>query len=418
MENTNSGGNTQKRYVPTALALYINYIVHGMGVIILSQNQNALMEAWNTDITGVGLVISMLGIGRFIAIYAGGRLSDKFGRKPFVYLGMIAYIIFFAGILFSPNIYVAMLFAVIAGIANSFLDSGTYPALMEAFPDKAGSANVLIKAFVQVGQFFLPFIVGYIITNDLWYGWSFIIAIVFLVLNGIFLSRVPFPDEDMAEAEEVPEEMSPIVYREKANKKVEGIAFILYGFTAQATFYLVSQYINQYGQYAAGMAPEEANLLLSYYSVGSLLCVFVTAVLATKVRSVYLMTVYTVMSFVSILVMYLWPTPEVLKIGSALVGFFAAGGVLQLGLTVMGEMFPEGKGTVTGIYYTAGSIASFLIPIVASRIALPSGQEVITAESIRGIMLMDSAIAAVGVVLAFLILYRYRQVIDLEKSFQ
>lgn len=409
--------NAQKRYVPTALALYINYIVHGIGVIILSQNQNALIEAWDTDITGVGLVISMLGIGRFIAIYLGGRLSDKFGRKPFVYLGMFTYILFFAGILISPNIYVAMFFAVIAGVANSFLDSGTYPALMESFPDKAGSANVLIKAFVQIGQFFLPFIIGIILANDLWYGWSFIVAIAFLVLNAIFLIKLPFPDEDMKASQEIADEMSPIVYKDSANKRFEGIAFVIYGFTAQATFYLVSQYINQYGQYAAGMAEADANMLLSYYSVGSLACVFVTAVLATRIRAVYLMVFYTAMSFLSILMMYFWPTTMVLKVGAVLVGFFAAGGVLQLGLTVMGELFPEGKGTITGIYYTAGSIASFLIPIIASRIALPASQAAITAESIRGIMLFDSAIAGIGLILAVLILYRYKKVIDLEKSF-
>ncbi len=59
-----------------------------------------------------------------------------------------------------------------AGLANSFLDSGTYPALMESFPHSASRANVLIKAFVSAGQFLLPFIISFLIWANLWFGWS------------------------------------------------------------------------------------------------------------------------------------------------------------------------------------------------------------------------------------------------------
>ena len=407
----------ENRYFLTAIGLYINYIVHGIGVIVISQNQNALMANWNTDIKGVGLVISMLGIGRLLAIMITGRLSDVFGRKPFVYLGMLTYILFFGGILFAPNTTVACVFAVIAGIANSCLDSGTYPALMESFPEHAGTANVLIKAAVQIGQFIFPLIMGFIIANNMWFGWSFIVPIVAILLNGIFLARLPFPDEDAKEAADSGEEavIQAVQFKSEPKMWLEGVAFVIYGFISQATFYLISQYINQYGQYAAGMSEASSNALLSSYSTGSLICVAVTAVLGTKVRSINLVLPYTFMSLVSIFAMWLWPTPTVLQIGSALVGFFAAGGVMQLGLTVMGEMFPSGKGTITGIFYTFGSIASFLIPIIASRIALPGNATEVTAESIRGIMLFDTGIAAIGFILAIIIFVRYYQVVDTSK---
>ena len=328
----------KNKYLPTAIGLYINYIIHGMGVIIISQNQKALMGQWDTDLMGIAKVISMLGIGRLIAILISGRLSDKFGRKPFIYLGIVTYSLYFFGILYSKSVTTAMIFAVIAGVSNSFLDSGTYPALMESFPKKAGTANVLIKAFVQIGQFTLPIMLKIINTNQLWFGWSFIIPIIVFVLNGLFLLKRPFP------------------------------------------FYLISQFIGIYGEEVAQMTTDNANLLISYYSTGSLICVAVTAVLATKVRPVYLVTLYTLVSFVTILIMWLFPTPLVMMIGAALVGFFAAGGVMQLGLTVMGELFPAGKGTITGIFYTFGSIASFLIPIIAAAIAK---------NNVRSIMLFD-----------------------------
>ena len=393
----------KNKYLPTAIGLYINYIIHGMGVIIISQNQKALMGQWDTDLMGIAKVISMLGIGRLIAILISGRLSDKFGRKPFIYLGIVTYSLYFFGILYSKSVTTAMIFAVIAGVSNSFLDSGTYPALMESFPKKAGTANVLIKAFVQIGQFTLPIMLKIINTNQLLFGWSFIIPIIVFVLNGLFLLKRPFPDQDAKENQQA--EIQAVTFKSQPKIAIEGVCFIIYGFISQATFYLISQFIGIYGEEVAQMTTDNANLLISYYSTGSLICVAVTAVLATKVRPVYLVTLYTLVSFVTILIMWLFPTPLVMMIGAALVGFFAAGGVMQLGLTVMGELFPAGKGTITGIFYTFGSIASFLIPIIAAAIAK---------NNVRSIMLFDTIIAGIGFLLAVIIFIRYRKTVDLS----
>ena len=262
----------KNKYLPTAIGLYINYIIHGMGVIIISQNQKALMGQWDTDLMGIAKVISMLGIGRLIAILISGRLSDKFGRKPFIYLGIVTYSLYFFGILYSKSVTTAMIFAVIAGVSNSFLDSGTYPALMESFPKKAGTANVLIKAFVQIGQFTLPIMLKIINTNQLWFGWSFIIPIIVFVLNGLFLLKRPFPDQDAKENQQA--EIQAVTFKSQPKIAIEGVCFIIYGFISQATFYLISQFIGIYGEEVAQMTTDNANLLISYYSTGSLIALY------------------------------------------------------------------------------------------------------------------------------------------------
>jgi hypothetical protein len=131
-----------------------------------------------------------------------------------------------------------------------------------------------------------------------------------------------------------------------------------------------------------------------------LVCVFVTAALARKaVKEIQFLGVYTLISFVSLLLMYLVPSPVMCSIMSFIVGFSAAGGVLQLGLTVMAEFFPSGKGTITGFFYTAGSIASFTIPLFTGMMA----------SNIANIILFDVVIALIGFVLAVLITLRYRR---------
>ena len=165
-----------------SLSLYLNYFVHGIGVIILAQNMDALSARWGS-IADVAWVISMLGIGRLIVLFVSGKLSDKYGRKPFVILGMVTYMTFFAGILLSPTSTIACIFGVLAGIANSFLDSGTYPALIEAYPESASTATVLLKAFISAGQFLLPLFIGILLSMDVWYGWSFIVPLAILLVN-------------------------------------------------------------------------------------------------------------------------------------------------------------------------------------------------------------------------------------------
>ena len=391
----------KNKYMPTAISLYMNYFIHGMGVIILAQNMDSLAKQWGTTTGGVAVVISSLGIGRLIVLLVSGYLSDKFGRKPFVILGVITYLLFFVGIIMSPSIAVAYFFGILAGIANSFLDSGTYPALMEMFPAEKGTANVIIKAFISVGQFGLPLLVSFLVAGNYWYGWSFILCIVVLVVNLIFLlsaGKFPVANQDAQVAEKAAAKTEAPAPKSKGSLWFDGTLFILYGYVSQATFYLVSQWLSQYGTKVAGMGDASSRALISYYSVGSIVCVLVTAALAKRaVKEIQFLGVYTLISFLSLLLMYMFPTAIMCSIMSFVVGFSAAGGVMQLGLTIMSTFFPSGKGTITGAFYTAGSIASFTIPLVTGMMS----------TNLAKIFLFDVIIALIGFVLAVIITIRY-----------
>lgn len=223
----------KNKYTPTALALYFNYFVHGMGVIILSQNAAALAKQWGTSQTAALAVVSALGIGRIINLLISGVLSDKFGRKPFVQLGIVTYFIFFIGILLSPNTVIAYILGILAGMANSFLDTGTYPGLMEIYPNSKGTSNVVLKAFISAGQFLLPFIVSGLAAAHMWYGWSFIIPAAILVVTFLyFLFGGAFPDsnevtkEDEEKAEKAEEQASNNI---ASNVWIDGTLFVIYG---------------------------------------------------------------------------------------------------------------------------------------------------------------------------------------------
>ena len=401
----------KNKYIPTSICLYMNYFVHGMGAIILAQNMDYLANQLNTDSAGIAYVISGLGIGRLIVLFVMGALSDKFGRKPFVFLGGLFYIGFLLGILISPNLEVAFLFAILGGIANSTLDAGTYPALMESFPKATGTASILTKAAIAGGQFVLPIVMTMIIAFKAYYGWSFLFCVAILALNALAVLKMPFPNHKQPAAEEIADESieketKPLPkLKQKANFWIEGICFIIIGYTSTATFYLVSIWLPKFSESVAMMSPSASAQTISYYAMGTLTSVILTSILVKSlIRPVYIVFVYPCLSAIMLFVLFLFPSPMLCMAGGFILGFTAAGGVLQLALTTMSEFYPEGKGKVLGIFFTSSSLATFSIPVITG---------IISKSSIANIILLDAFIAVLGTVLASVIIARYHKIFEL-----
>lgn len=256
----------KNKYFLTAVCMYLNYIVIGVSVIILSMNMDALMKQFGTDRTGFGLVVSGIGIGKFIVLFISGVLSDKFGRKPFILIGMVGFIVYFMGILLSPNVPIALFFAVLAGMCNSFIDAGTYPALMEIFPTSAGTANLAIKFFSAAGQFIMPFIFSFIIQKNLNYSLSFYIVIGYLVLNIVFMFTRGFPA--LSTQSGAAEKEVKRTFYEKPKMAIEGVCLILMGFTSTTIFTVVQVWMAKVAEEYAGMSVAAASKMLTYFSLG------------------------------------------------------------------------------------------------------------------------------------------------------
>lgn len=171
----------KNKYVPTIGALYINYIFQGIAAIIISQNMSVLEGRWHASLSQITLVISAIGFGRVLSVNIAGLISDALGRRKAVILGVISYVIFYIGLILSTNYMVAFAFAIFAGIGNSFLDTATYPVVVEAFEEHNSNSalSVLNKAFISVGQFLLPIITSFLLANHFYFGWTFITSAFF-----------------------------------------------------------------------------------------------------------------------------------------------------------------------------------------------------------------------------------------------
>ena len=157
-----------KKYLPSALILYLNYFIHGVGCSILGQAviKDALATAWGVEAMAITASSAALGLGRLIALPFAGPLSDKLGRRISTAIGSGSYAIYLIGLALAFNAgtnggyQIAYICAIVGGIANSFLDTGIYPAVSEIIYKAPGVATMGIKFFIAIAQMILPFVLG------------------------------------------------------------------------------------------------------------------------------------------------------------------------------------------------------------------------------------------------------------------
>ena len=116
-----------KKYLPSALILYLNYFIHGIGCSILGQAviKDALAASWAVEAMAITAISAALGLGRLIALPIAGPLFDKLGRRISCVIGGASYAIYLMGLAFAFNAgtnggyQIAYICAIIGGIANS-----------------------------------------------------------------------------------------------------------------------------------------------------------------------------------------------------------------------------------------------------------------------------------------------------------
>lgn len=382
-----------KKYLPSALILYLNYFIHGIGCSILSQQvvKEMLSEQWGlNDVMAVTSIAAALGLGRLISLPFAGPLSDKLGRRLSVLIGCASYVIFFVGIAFSPNTTIAYIAAVLGGIANSFLDTATYPAVAEIIYKYTGIATMGIKFFISVAQLLMPFFLGVAAGTSMSYLMLPLVCGIVIAVLGILAIFAPLPA-----ASESGKSESFISNLKNAHFSIESIALILIGFTSTATFQLWLNCAQTFANDVAGIPSESVSMMQTYYSAGTMVALVVTSLLITKFKQVRFLVIYPAISAVMLVLVYLIKSPMICYVGAFVIGYAAAGGVLQMATAVVNDLFPKIKGTITSLVMIASSLCNYTI--LTAAVKMTSSQ----------VIIMNIVITVIGVLLAVFVNARY-----------
>ncbi len=378
----------RKHYLPTALALYFTFFIHGIGVSILAQYKESLTMAWGTgDIGSVLQVIAALGLGRLISLPVAGPLSDSYGRRITGLIGVLLYSIFFIGMARTTSMTVAYLLAICGGMANSFLDTCVIPTVLEIFSEKGAIANMFTKFSMSVGQLILPFAIGYVAANQLGYQTLFYLSGVLLVIDGILLMFLPFPQVHQVEKVEK---------KSKMHFTKESLALVAMGFMCTATFQL---WLNCNQELGLLYGMSDPSRIQFWYAIGTMFAIPSTGFFVLKYLTPQkVLILYPIISIVTLALTLIIKTPAMLLVAGLILGFTAAGGILQLVVSLANEQFPESKGKITSIVMIASSIANYVVLGLAGKIT-----QVYGVNSPPRIVMLNIGITAVGMLLAIYI---------------
>lgn len=388
--------NSKKNYVITSLALYFTYFIHGIGASILGLYKPQFAKAWGAvvgsdgvvDVSRVVAVIAALGLGRLISLPFSGPISDKFGRRLSGIIGVICYGIFFFGIAFSPSMQIAYVFAIIGGIANSFLDTCVSPTCMEIYVNNPSIANMFTKFSMCISQFLLPFMIGMVAAVNMSYRTIFLVAGVAILIDGILILLLPFPQrgENGGEKQEK---------KKKQKGKLTKVSFaaIMIGFTSSSTFML---WLNCNQELGRSYGMTDSSAIQSFYALGTATAILATTFLIKKgLKEINVLILYPAISTVMLGLCFLIQEPWICLVGGFVIGYAGAGVVLQLATSTTAEFFPENKGTATSMVMIASSIANYTIISLASYITKVGG-----ASAPRMILLLNMGVTVVGILLA------------------
>ena len=294
---------------------------------------------------------------------------------------------------------IAYICAIVGGIANSFLDTGIYPAVSEIIYKAPGVATMGIKFFISVSQMLLPFVLGVTVAttatgatsyNTLFYACG-IAYLVLLVLVMIF----PLPDTDQKAAGKKEGLIDSLKH---THFSVESIAMILIGFTCTGTFQLWLNCAQNFAKENVGWA--DPSIMQTYYSAGTMLALVVTAFLTRKIKDVRFILGYPVICLVTMIAVLVGKSQTLMIAGAFLIGWAGAGGLLQIATSVCNMLFPKIKGTVTALVMIASSLCNYTILTAASKMQ-PSQ-----------VMVMNIVLTAVGVLLGLFVNLRYTKMVE------
>lgn len=170
---------------------------------------------------------------------------------------------------------------------------------------------------------------------------------------------------------------------------------ILIGFTSTATFQLWLNCAQTFGKEIAGIPSASVSMMQTYYSAETMVALVVTSLLITKFKQVRFLVIYPAISVVMLVLVYLVKTPMICFVGAFVIGYAAAGGVLQMATATVNDLFPNIKGTITSLVMIASSLCNYTILSAAAKM------------SSMQVIMMNIVITVIGVLLAVFVNVRY-----------
>lgn len=150
-----------------------------------------ISQTFSTSINNIELTLSIYLFGFAIGQLIGGPLSDKYGRKNFIFVGIGIYILFSLLISISNSIEQMLFFRFMQAIGGGFAVVNTNAIVRDIYHGKKGAKVFSIISMIMMMAPLLAPVIGAVIVS--YYEWQviFIVIALYAFLLSFFILKLP-----------------------------------------------------------------------------------------------------------------------------------------------------------------------------------------------------------------------------------
>ncbi len=338
----------------------------------------------------VGMIFTALFLGAVLSQFAAGPLSDRVGREPMLFYGLLLMGAAIAAFSLARSFDVTIGCAFLAGIGLGTAELGANVLIAELFAERGVSAVNLLNVFYGAGAFCGPALVSLSWTSwhtgvpVLWAG-----AVV-IVIPAPFMTGRRY--EIASPNARPPAGRGPggAVYRSSLMWLL-GAALLVYVGSEQA----VGGWATVYMQRTAGLPLSDAALVASGYWIAYTVGRLAGAGLGVRMRPGAVLSAALCVALLGVALVNLTPGSERLSVIAILITGLGFGPVYPTAITIVSRAFPASAGGAVGAAGALGSAGGSLVPwavgFVIARFGAVSGARCILATVLALIALCTLA---------------------------
>lgn len=143
----------------------------------------------NIGLDMIGIVLFAISFGFFISVILTGYLSDRYGTKLTIALGLLISIISSLGFGLTYTFFILLISGLLMGIGRGTLMAGINAHVVNIYPEKRGANLLKLSSFFCLGTAIGTFIVSIILFLKLNWRFSFIIFFFIYIFITLYFLR-------------------------------------------------------------------------------------------------------------------------------------------------------------------------------------------------------------------------------------